>query len=445
MGAVTAVPAPGDFLGALWAFTEVRDLAVVMDGTAGCSFFHMVNSGPHARPALFGRFFSTALEEEDIALGGGEERLAAALRAAAATRPAAVAVVSNPVSTLIGLDAAAAARRAEEETGVPVLLWDGGGWRGDADQGAGAALLALCRRFTRPAAPAPRVNLLGPTADAYNWPAEEAELRRLLSLLGLEVGAVLAWRTSVAAVAGAAAAVLNVVTHPAGLPAAKHLAAAHGIPYLYGLPWGRQGTREWLERVASITGRKLPPDIPGREAATFPSLSTLARHTEGAHPGAPWRVAVAGPDTVAPGLARLARREWGLEVAAVRLAGDPEQTADAGAELSALGVERVVTGPPGPEWRAALAATRPHVLLGSAADSALAPHVPVHLRVAAPAGDTVALYDGTPLVGWRGYAWLTQTLANALRRCPPAPPETPAAQPDPRGAAGAAAAAGCRR
>lgn len=418
MGVVTRTVQPNDFLGTLWALTGVRDLAVVIDGTAGCSFFHMVNASPGAREALFGRFLTTALEEDDVTLGGGEEKLAAALRAACGSGAAAVAVVSNPVSTLIGLDAVAVAARVEAETGIPVLVFQGGGWRGSADDGAGEAMLALSRRFATPGAPpsgaAPGVNLLGPTAETFNWPADEAELRRLLSLLGLEVGAVLAWRTSTAEIARAGTACLSVVTHPAGLPAARHLAEAHGVPYIYGLPFGRRGTLEWLERVAALTGRDLPPGLAARELASFPSLSTLARLTEGSHRGRAWRVAVSAPYPVAAGLTRLAREDWRLEVAAVRLAGDPGPAAVA--ELEALGAARVVVDPGGSAWREALAAARPDILLGSAADSALAPEVPVHVRVAAPAPDTVALYDGTPLVGWRGYAHLTQTLANALRR-----------------------------
>ncbi len=246
---------PNDFLGTLWTLTGVRDLAVIVDGTAGCSFFHFVTSPPAVRAALRDRLFSTVLEEEDIALGGGEARLAAAIREVDRRhRPAAIAVVSNPVSALIGVDVDAVIRELAPETGARLLGFPGGGWRGTAEEGAARAMEALCREFCRPPAGPPQgVNLFAPPDPER--PGEAAELRTLLERAGLEVRAVFPLDLATGDIAALPRARLNVVARPAGLLAARHLADAYGVPYVEGPPEGEDPSA-WLDGLTAAAERR---------------------------------------------------------------------------------------------------------------------------------------------------------------------------------------------
>jgi hypothetical protein len=42
----------------------------------------------------------------------------------------------------------------------------------------------------------------------------------------------------------------------------------------------------------------------------------------------------------------------------------------------------------------------------------MAQSVPVRIPAASPTPDIITLFDGTPYVGFRGYAYLTQLLVN---------------------------------
>lgn len=410
---VTTSIEPNDFLGAVWALLGVEDLALVIDGTGGCGFFLLVNADIGTRQRMQGRVFSTVLDEQDVLFGGGETKLAETIRAADdACHPSVIAVVANPVSTMVGVDVRAALHEVAGEVGARLVAFTDGGWSGTADDGAARVFLRLCENLCPPTAqPSGVVNVLGPTVETFNWASDEIELRRLLALLGLEVGTVLTHRTTAGDIARLADGALNLVTSAAALPAAHWLQDRYGTPFVHGLPFGRRGTLAWLEAVAGCTGRTVPDGLLEIQTASVPPVRALdvGGHFRHAVP----KVVIGGPAEVALGLARVVREDWCFEVPAVRLAQDP---GDEGRRaLAALGVGQVLVCPSERDWRAALAAARADVLLGSADDDALAPGIPARLRVAAPAPSVLDFHPGTPFVGWRGYSWLTQTVINTLQ------------------------------
>lgn len=415
MSLTTLMPQPTDYLGALWALVGVRGARVICHGTSGCTFYDFVGYRELDPNRWVGPVFSTGLKETDV-VNGGEERLAeAVLEVDRRYQPELIALLNVTVAALMGSDPHALARELQPRVKARLIAFSGGGMRGPYTHGAAEALATLARECVAvpDAAPsgAPTVNLIGPTFDTYNWASDAVELRRLLALLGVRVRCVMTADTSLEELREAGRAHLNLVLRDVGIPAAMALSERCGTPYLYSLPFGAAGTRAWLQEVAgrlNINGARGIIDGDGRQYHT--RLQAVL----------PWhelhsqlRVAVAAPFDYALGLTRLLADEWRLQVPLVVLPVAP-MIQDAEAQLRAAGAGRVLVEPGEKELVAAYSEAMPHILLGSAEDSRLAPSVPVHIRAARPSFDYAAFHDGTPFVGHRGLRWLAQSLANGM-------------------------------
>lgn len=418
----TLLPQPTDYLGALWALAGVRGLHTISHGASGCTFYDFISFRQINPTRWAGPFFTTGLEDTEI-VTGGEERLASTIMDVDRRyRPQVIALLNVTVAALMGSDPGAVARELEPQVNARLLTFSGGGMRGPYTMGAAEVLTALARELPeesaggpsvatlRPPGGAPSVNLIGPTYESFNLASDIAEVRRLLSLLGVQVRLMTA-DTDVNGWRAAGGAQLNLVLRDVGLPAAEVLAERFGTPYLYGLPFGSTGTRQWLLDVANrlgLTGARERIDGDARQYQTrFGSVS-------------PWheahgrlRFAVAAPFDYALGLVRVLALDWHLNVPLVIL---PVQPLAPGAmeALKDAGVGSVLVEPGEEELAAAYADAAPHVLLGSSEDSRLAPAVPVHIRVAHPSFDHLVFHDGTPFVGHRGVRWLAQSLVNSM-------------------------------
>lgn len=417
------VPQPTDYLGTVWALAGVEGLRIIGHGASGCTFYDFIGLRDLQPAGWPPPLFSTGLEEADVVLGG-EERLAEAVRQVDRLyRPEAIALVNVTVGGLMGTDPAALARELQPHVRARLLGFGGGGYRGPYTLGESEALAVLAAELAgRADAPEagdrPVVNLVGATWETFNWTSDRAELQRLLGLLGVRVGTVLAAGTSVEALGRAGGAHLNLVVRDVGLQAAERLQERFGTPFVDGLPFGTEGTRRWLERAAAALG--LGEETRNRIEAD------LRRHRADLRTISPWRevhhdlrVAICAPYDYALGLTGLFSGEWGLPVALVALpvpplGSGPDPVGEAVRRLREAGAARVLVAPEEDELAEALAGVRPHILLGSRNDEQLAPDVPVRVRAALPSWDQMHFHDGTPFVGPRGARYLAQAVANGM-------------------------------
>jgi nitrogenase molybdenum-cofactor synthesis protein NifE len=410
-----------EYLGVLWTFAGVKDAVVINHGTAGCNFYELVTASKRTRGLIYNRFASTGLEQEDIALSGGEEKLKGALKEIAARDDVSlIVVVSNPVASLIGVDVEAIAREAAPHIKQPILTFNNKAWKENAENGVEEAIDRLIRLYY----PEPKeigsrsmsgnlsANIIGPTAETFNWGADEKEIKRLLGLIGIEVNTVLTNETTTEKIKTLPDAHINIVTRGAGLKAARYLEEHHGIPFIYGLPYGEKGTKEWLKQVAEAVKKEGPANIENDRPFSFHHYIEMI--SGGEFYQRDWITAMSCPPAMARELVQLVKEDWQFPLSAVRLTTPPK--ADELEEIKSLGVQRVLVTPGELEWKSVLEEIRPFILMGSAEDSSLAGEVPIQLRITAPAYDRFGIFEGNPLVGWEGYRSLTQDLFNQISR-----------------------------
>ncbi|HHY73317.1 MAG TPA: hypothetical protein GX497_08835 [Bacillus bacterium] len=426
MSRISSVFLPtNEYLGILWAFAGVKDAVVINHGTSGCNFYELVTASKRTRELIFNRFASTGLEQEDIALSGGDEKLKAAITEMAARNDVSlIVIVANPVAALIGVDIEAIAREAGQHIKQPILTFNNKAWKENAENGVEEAIYELIRHYCSESELSEqkgrhsldgvlRANIIGPTAETFNWDADEKEIKRLLDLIGIEVNTVLTYETTTEQLKSVPDASLNIVTRAAGLKTARYLEEHYGIPYIYGLPYGEKGTGEWLKQVAEAVGKEGPsPRFENDRPFSFHHYIEMIAGGEFYQRN--WITALSCPPAMAMGLVQLVKEDWHFPLVAVRLTTPPK--ANEIREIESLGVEKVLVTPGEREWKQVLEESQPFILLGSAEDTSLAGEVPVQLRITEPAYDCFSIFEGNPIVGWEGYQSLTQDLFNQISR-----------------------------
>ena len=129
------------------------------------------------------------------------------------------------------------------------------------------------------------------------------------------------------------------------------------------------------------------------------------------------RTVISCPFDYSLGLTRFMQNEWGIEPCLVVLPARHEGSSPE-AEFSRLKESRQLIEPDSECMEEAIASINPHIIFGNSHDLLIARDVPVKIHSAFPAFDHIYRYDGTPFVGFRGHAHLTQTIINLLNQNP---------------------------
>ena len=399
--------------GAAAFFAGLRDCAIVVNGPLWCYLFtqrHIEQS----RSDISHRMKCTQLDNDAIVFGA-EDYLREVLAPYIEHPPALLAVISGSAASLIGDDVGAIARAA----GVtcPVVAIDGGGLTGSFADGwrnaSCAALDVLLQETTTSTRHG--INLIGMTSSYYNGENDMWELVRLLTGAGYAVRHIFGCDMRPEDIASLARAEINIVVHDElGLAAAKYIEEHCGTPYIAPLPpYGRAGTRRWLEEVFAALppthGEAARAEIAEAERRDFLRINDL-KNTWGELRFD--TVLIRAPRSAAWGLAEALRTEW-ADVRHLAVAAQVRDDA-AAAEIADEQLGETDTA----QAQELLAAMEQGLLMASSSESVLAdPRRTLYFPVAYPVVDRLCLSD-QPFMGLRGARHIEDTLWNGsiLRR-----------------------------
>lgn len=248
------LPTPSDRMAVMWTLLGVKDAVVLEYGPAGTTHYSMEafgSMGISPNQTLF----TTHMSEDDVIMGDVTRLENAIIEIEEQYAPKVIFVVASAITAVIGTDLIGVCTYMQERVKARLIAMENGGFKGDYTVGLREVFSMLAKNLSLEMVEKKdcSYNILGASAGSYRIHSDVNEIKRLMSEgFCYQANAIVGLNCSVEQLEQLGSVSLNLVLREEALPMAKWLEETYGTPYLYGVPYGYQGTEGWLQKVAKI-------------------------------------------------------------------------------------------------------------------------------------------------------------------------------------------------
>ena len=242
-----------DVSGVCSAMYELGGMSVLHD-PSGCNSTYST----HDEPRWFDSdslMFVSGLDEITAVMGDDSVLIRDVVQAAADLHPRFITLCGASIPHIIAFDYKGVAHLIEKECSIPVLPVATDGLKSYIS-GVDLALTAWIRRFADPKehdlAQPDSVNLLGVTPLDFSINGNVESLRKTMEWAGFSVNCCMAMGDTFENLTGIYRAKCNVVVSSAGRKTARYMKRQCGIPFVEGIPIGKEQTTYLLQQIRSI-------------------------------------------------------------------------------------------------------------------------------------------------------------------------------------------------
>ena len=305
-------------MGTLWTLASIKDAVLIEYGCMG----HMQYGRMFLNQAGISKgckLYSTHIDETDISLGDTRRINGTIAQVVERENPKVIFLLPSSVPTIIGTDLVAICEELQPEyPNIPLLPFGYGGFDICGHRGVQEALLLLATKLPRNIEKTEEstFNIIGSCADLFRFHADAEEVIRIMKeAFGIKKLCVMTSDTSVEEIENIGSAHINLVVRREGEAAAKQLKNRFGTPYLLGRPYGVEGTVQWINKIAEISG--LTPDknfIKSEKEKVMSQISpsiSIFKHIIREHSDEV-KISLGGHADVVEGILSYAEKELGL-------------------------------------------------------------------------------------------------------------------------------------